>query len=193
MRIVGGSHRGLKLQAPPGSDIRPTTDRIREALFNILAHGRYGEAGQGLPRDARVVDAFAGTGALGLEALSRGAEHVTFLDTSPAALDLIQANTAACREQNNATILRGDATNPPPCTGAPCDLAFLDAPYNRGLAAPALAALATGGWLRPGAVAVVELAAKEVFDVPPGYSVTDDRNYGATRLLILEWNQPLPD
>ena len=186
MRFVAGSHRGRRLKAPAGNAVRPTRDRIREALFNLLAHNRW--HGAPLPRDAAVVDGFAGTGALGFEALSRGAAHVSFLENDPAALDLLRHNAALFQEApERIAILNCDATRPGRARRA-CDLALLDPPYGSGLAGAALDALARGGWLKPGALAVVEMAAKEpVVDPPPGFEALDERRYGATRLIILRW------
>ncbi len=184
MRIVAGSHRGRRLETPAGDAVRPTRDRIREALFNLLAHNRW--RGVALPRDAAVVDGFAGTGALGLEALSRGAAHVTFMENDPAALDLLRRNAALFDAADRIAILNCDATRPGRAREA-CHLALLDPPYGAGLAEPALAAFARGGWLEPGALAVIELAAKEPFEAPPGFDAMDERRYGATRLVILRW------
>ena len=183
MRIVGGRHRGRRLIAPPGDAVRPTSDRAREALFNILSHGDF--AAGGLPfADANVVDAFAGTGALGLEALSRGAARAAFIETDRAALTALRRNLAALDEEDAADIIAGDATRPPRAP-YPCALAFLDPPYRSGLAAPALAALAAMGWLTPRALAIAELAAKEPFSPPAGFAMIDERVYGAARLVFL--------
>lgn len=179
MRIVGGSHKGRRLDAPGGRVARPTADRAREALFNILAHSPHVDLD-----GAVVVDAFAGSGALGLEALSRGAAHVTFLENHPASLAAIRANVAALKEEARGTILRADATRPPPAT-APCTLALLDAPYNLELSAPCLAALSHRNWLAPGALAVAEVAAKEAFIPPEGFAMVDERIYGAARLVFV--------
>ncbi|CAA7624624.1 16S rRNA (guanine(966)-N(2))-methyltransferase RsmD [Magnetospirillum sp. UT-4] len=176
MRIVGGRHRGRRLAAPAGGATRPTADRAREALFNILAHSPL-VALDG----AVVVDAFAGSGALGLEALSRGAAAVTFLDSHPAALAAIRDNLKSLGE--TATVLRADATRPPAAV-APCTLAFLDAPYGKGLSEPALAALAGAGWLAESALCVVEVAAAEDFTPPDGFTVVDERRYGAAKLVF---------
>ena len=186
MRIVGGRHRGRKLAAPRGRDVRPTADRTREALFNILEHGHFVEGGGSPVRDAIVLDAFAGTGALGLEALSRGARHAVFMETAGEALDVLARNVAACREEGHAEILRVDATHPPPSRQS-CALAFLDPPYGSGLATPALRALAAAGWLEEGAVCNVELAAGESFTPPDGFAVTDERRYGAARIVLLRY------
>ncbi len=179
MRIVAGRNRGRRLATPAGSTARPTADRARQALVNILAHGE----GGGLD-GARVVDAFAGTGALGLEALSRGAAHACFLESHPASLAALAANIAALGEAERTTVIRGDATRPPPAV-LPCSLALLDPPYQSGLAGPCLEALAGAGWLADGAVAVVEVAAREPFAAPAGFAIADERIYGAARLVFL--------
>jgi 16S rRNA (guanine966-N2)-methyltransferase len=188
MRIIGGRHRGRKLSAPAGQDVRPTADRTREALFNILAHGRFATSGSPFA-GRRVLDAFAGTGAFGLEALSRGAVHATFLELAPAALKALAANVAGLGEEARTTLLRADATTPP-AAPAPCALVGLDPPYGSGLSSPCLAALAARGWLEPGALAVAEIAATEAFEPPPGFLVEDERRYAAARLVILRWAAP---
>jgi 16S rRNA (guanine966-N2)-methyltransferase len=183
MRVVGGRHRGRRLVAPPGDAVRPTSDRAREALFNILSHGEFAAAG--LPfADEAVLDAFAGTGALGIEALSRGAARALFIETDRAAIGALRRNLAALDEEDSADIVAGDATRPlrAPCA---CALAFLDPPYRSGLAPPALTALCEMGWLAPRALAVVELAAREDFAAPPGFAMIDERRYGAARLVFL--------
>ena len=177
MRIVGGKHKGRSLQAPDGTVARPTADRARQALFNILAHSDLGELD-----GAVVVDCFAGSGGLGLEALSRGAATVTFVENHPHSIAAIRANLTTLREQ--AEIIRADATKLP-MTKAACTLALLDAPYHSDLSAACLTALATQGWLADGALAVVEVAAKEDFTPPPGFTMHDQRIYGAARLIFL--------
>src|SRR5216683_4685004 len=156
LRIVGGSHRGRRLVAPPGELVRPTSDRAREALFNILSHGNF--AASGLPFAGRpVLDAFAGTGALGLEALSRGASAAVFIERERDALAALRRNIAALGEEDRAQIVAGDATRPPRAALA-CAIAFLDPPYHSGLAASALSALTAAGWLTPDTLAVIEIA-----------------------------------
>jgi 16S rRNA (guanine966-N2)-methyltransferase len=182
MRIVGGRHRGRRLWAPPGEAVRPTSDRAREALFDILSHGRF--AASGLPFAGKtVLDAFAGTGALGLEALSRGAARAVFIDNGAAALAALRRNVAALGESERAHILPGDATRPPRA-GEACALVFIDPPYRSGLAGPALAALDTAGWLAPAALVVVETAARERTPPPEGFMLVDERVYGAARLTF---------
>jgi 16S rRNA (guanine966-N2)-methyltransferase len=184
MRIVGGSHRGRPLQAPPGDRIRPTSDRAREALFNILAHRGWGPGGGPAYAGVTVLDAFAGTGALGLEALSRGAVRTIFLENDRTALATLRANVRALGEEARTATVPGDAAKPPAAT-ARCALAFLDPPYGKGLAAPALEALSAAGWLEPGAVCVVETATAEALGAPPGFTLLDERRYGAARLTFL--------
>ena len=184
LRIVGGRHRGRTIAAPEGQATRPTSSRARESLFNILAHAPWRGDGTSPLIDARVLDAFAGTGALGIEALSRGAAHATFLDSEPGVVKLIGENLRKLGETAKARVIRADATRPPPGREA-CDLVFLDPPYRSGLAAQALAALTDAGWLAPGAIATVELAHNEDLVPPDGFEAIDERRYGAARLVIL--------
>jgi 16S rRNA (guanine966-N2)-methyltransferase len=183
MRIVAGRHRGRRLLAPPGETVRPTSDRAREALFNILSHGQL--AAEGVPfAGVAVLDAFAGTGALGLEALSRGAAEAAFIELDREALATLRQNIAALDEDDHSRIIPCDATRPPRAPSA-YPLAFLDPPYRSGLAAAALTALDAAGWLAPDALAIVELAAREHLAPPAGFSLLDERVYGAARLLFL--------
>ena len=183
MRVVGGRHRGRRLIAPAGDTVRPTSDRAREALFNILSHGNFAAAGSPFA-DENVLDAFAGTGALGIEALSRGAARAAFIETDRDALRAVRQNLAALDEEDAADVISGDATRPPRAPFA-CALGFLDPPYRSGLAAPALTALAAMGWLAPRAVAVVEIAADEAFSPPDEFTLIDERKYGAAKLIFL--------
>lgn len=186
MRIVGGKHRGRRLTTPADRDVRPTTDRTREALFNILDHAGLGPEDGGAVDGARVLDAFCGTGALGLEALSRGAASAVFMDIDRRSLDLTLRNIGDLGEGGRATVLRADATRPPPAA-QPCDLLFADPPYGRGMAVTALTALAARGWLAPRSLAVVEIGASEVFAVPEGFEEVDRRRYGDTAVLFLRF------
>jgi len=194
MRIVGGRLRGRRLEAPGGMALRPTADRTREALFNILCRGKLDwrpdrqEGGNPLA-GARVLDAFAGTGALGLEALSRGAGFVIFMENQAAALNACRHNIDALDEtaQTGAAqteLLRCDVLRPPPAKD-PCGLVLMDPPYNQDLAPPALAALRAAGWLAPGALATIELMAAEPFTPPEGFETLDERKYGKARLVFL--------
>jgi 16S rRNA (guanine966-N2)-methyltransferase len=183
MRIVGGTLRRRPLQAPEGTDVRPTSDRARESLFNILAHRPERPLA-----GARVLDVFAGSGALGLEALSRGAAHCTFLETLPAALAAIRANVGKLGLAGQATVLRADALRPGPAPGGamlPATLVFLDPPYRSGLVAPSLQSLQQEGWLADAALVSVEIGGTEDLDPPDGFGVLDERRYGAAKLVLL--------
>jgi len=183
MRIVGGRHRGRRLAAPPGEVVRPTSDRAREALFNILSHGNF--AASGLPFAGRpVIDAFAGTGAVGLEALSRGASEAVFIEDNRDALAALRRNIDALGEEDRSHVVRGDATRPPRAV-AQAAVAFLDPPYGSGLAPACLTALAAAGWLLPDALAIVEIAADEDLVPPDGFAAIDTRVYGAAKLVFL--------
>ena len=186
LRIVGGRHRGRTIATPEGTGTRPTSNRAREALFNILAHASWREDGTSPLIDARVLDAFAGSGALGIEALSRGAAHATFLDNDATAIKLIGENLRKLGETAAAKVVRADATRPPPAREA-CDLIFLDPPYRSGLTGSALPALAAAGWLQRGAIATVELAHAEDLLAPPGFETLDERRYGAAKIVILRY------
>jgi len=184
MRIVGGRHRGRRLAVPPGGRVRPTGERAREALFDILMHAGFGPGGTSPVPGARVLDAFCGTGAFGLEALSRGAAHAVLLDVDMESLRHARDNAAALGETANVTVLRLDPARAGRAD-APATLAFLDPPYASDLAAPALMALRAGGWFAPEAVVVVELPAKKALEPPPGFTLLDERRYGAARLVFL--------
>ncbi|GAB3123203.1 16S rRNA (guanine(966)-N(2))-methyltransferase RsmD [Novispirillum itersonii] len=186
MRIVGGRFRGKLLTAPEGRDeVRPTSDRAREAVFNVLLHRFQGRNGFMLS-ESRVLDVFAGTGALGLEALSRGARHVTFLERGPQALQALKANIRSMRADAECAVIAGDALKPPQAR-QPVSLVFLDPPYAQPLCSPVLTALAEKGWLAPGAVAVAETARDAEAVVPPGFTVVDTRDYGKARVTFLVW------
>ncbi|MEG3619025.1 16S rRNA (guanine(966)-N(2))-methyltransferase RsmD [Magnetovibrio sp. PR-2] len=180
MRIVGGKHKGRPLDAPKGRDTRPTSDRAREAMFNVLAHlpdapGLHG---------AHVIDVFAGTGALGLEALSRGAAFATFVENHRAAQKTIQANIQTLDEGAQTQLLPIKAQTLPPAQ-TPVDYAFLDAPYEKNLTVPALETLIGQDWLKPAAIVMVEIAAEEDFVAPDQLTVIKDKTYGAAKVLFL--------
>lgn len=181
MRIVGGRLRGRPLAAPKSPSIRPTADRLRQSLFNILAHG-FGDPVSG----ARVLDLFAGTGAFGVEALSRGAAFALFVDDSAEARALLRENVAALGLGGMTRIFRRDATKLGPAHPlAPFSLAFLDPPYGHGLAERALTASLAGGWLVPEALVVVEEASKAAFAAPAGFAELERRRYDDTELIFL--------
>ena len=181
MRIIGGKWRGLHLAevgaGDPTAHLRPTSDRVREAIFNLLINGGYGNPVEG----ARVLDLFAGTGALGLEALSRGAEALTLVDDGAAARGLIARNIALCRCE--AVHLRLDATRLPGHGGAGFGLVFVDPPYGKGLGEVAMLSALAGGWLGPEALVVWEEGA--ALPAPPGFEQVDQRRYGDTYVTIL--------
>ena len=184
MRIVGGRWRGRRLTSVGAGDtaghLRPTSDRVRESLFNLLINA-HGDPVTG----ARVLDLFAGTGALGLEALSRGASHAVFVDDGAKAQKLLSANIGLLGAGSDTSVLRRNATRPGPAV-APCDLVFLDPPYGKGLGQRALEAARQGGWLADGAVIAWEENAR--MDPPDGFESLDHRRYGDTWINLLCWN-----
>ena len=181
MRIVGGRLRGRTLSAPRSQAIRPTADRLREALFNILTHS-YGDPASG----ARVLDLFAGTGALGIEAVSRGAAFTLFVDNGAEARALLRNNVESLGLGGVTKVYRRDATNPGPAHPMePFALAFLDPPYGKGLAETSLASLRDGGWLTAGALVVVEEAKAAAFVAPEGYEELERRAYDDTEFVFL--------
>lgn len=183
MRIIAGKLRGKKLAEVGVGDaaahLRPTTDRVRESLFNLLTSGKHGDSITG----KRVLDMFAGTGALGLEAFSRGAAHVTFVDDGTAARALLRENVGLCSAQGATKVFRRDATDLGAVTGAPFDLVFLDPPYGQGLGERALASAMAGGWIAPGALIVWEESAPPL--PPAGLDLLDQRRYGGTVITLL--------
>jgi 16S rRNA (guanine966-N2)-methyltransferase len=183
MRVVGGALRGRALAAPKSAAIRPTADRLRESLFNILAHA-YGDPVTG----ARVLDLFAGTGALGVEAASRGAAFTLFIDERAEARALLRENVTALGLGGTSRIFRRDATKLGPAHPLePFTLAFLDPPYGQGLAEKALASARDGGWLVPDALVVVEEATKAGFVVPACFSELEHRRYDDSEFIILRY------
>ena len=176
MRIVGGTHRGRKLVAPADDRVRPTSDRVREALFNILSHNR-----PSLPSGARVLDLFAGTGAFGLEALSRGAAHVTFVDSAPSSLKLVRDNADTLGLRDDCTIMRRDAAALPKAD-QPVGLVFADPPYGKDLIAPALASAHKGGWIGPDTIILVETAAEEDLTLDSPFQFEKHWTYGQTKI-----------
>jgi 16S rRNA (guanine966-N2)-methyltransferase len=182
MRVVGGALRGRAIIAPKSKAIRPTADRLRESLFNILIHS-FDDPVSG----ARVLDLFAGTGALGIEALSRGAAFTLFVDDGAEARALLRENMAALGLGGTSKIFRRNATKlgePQPL--APFSLAFLDPPYGQGLATAALNSARAGGWLTPDALIVVEETTKAQFATPAGFREIDRRQYDDTEFVFLQ-------
>lgn len=182
LRILGGLWRGRVIAAPEDREVRPTAQRTRESLFNRLLHSfddrAFTLAG------ASVVDVCAGSGALGLEALSRGAAHATFIEHAPTALALLERNIATLGAEDRTRILRADARSLP--RGTPCDLALIDPPYGAGLAGPILNGLRAQNWLRPGALVSVETDADEETPSADGYELIDRRATGRAAVAILQ-------
>lgn len=183
MRIIGGERRGLKLaevgEGDAAAHLRPTTDRVRESIFNLLVNGTHGNPIPG----ARVLDLFAGTGALGLEALSRGAARVAFVEDGVTGRALIRRNVELMRAMGTTDLWRRDATRMGPNRGAGYDLIFLDPPYGQGLGEKALASCLDGGWIAPGAMIVWEENTPP--QVPEGLILLDQRKYGDTLVTLL--------
>jgi 16S rRNA (guanine966-N2)-methyltransferase len=181
VRIVGGELRGRALATPRTQSIRPTTDRTREAVFNVLAH-RFPEALNG----RRVLDLFAGTGALGLEALSRGAASAVFIEEGAEGRGLIRENVEAFGLSGRTRIFRRDATSLGPIgTLQPFGLVFADPPYNKQLGEAALLSALNGGWLEPDALCLVEESAAASFALPQGFVTEDERSYGETLIRFI--------
>ncbi|MGH6862191.1 MAG: 16S rRNA (guanine(966)-N(2))-methyltransferase RsmD [Phyllobacterium sp.] len=181
MRIVGGKFRGRSLATPASNAIRPTTDRTRESLFNILVHNHPEKF-----EATRVLDLFAGTGALGLEALSRGARYGVFIEESTEGRGLIRTNVEAFGLLGNTKIFRRDATSLGDAgTIEPFDLVFADPPYGKGLGEKAFQSALDGGWLRPGALLVLEEEAGAIIDLGPRFAVVEERSYGGTIVRIV--------
>lgn len=186
MRITGGRLGGRSLVSPDDERVRPTSDKVRQAIFNVLAHRDF-DIGFSL-EGARVIDLFAGTGALGIEALSRGASYALFVDDSAESRALIRTNVEALAFTGVTKIWRRDATSLGPIAagaGGPFELAFLDPPYRKDLVPRALASLRDGNWLAPNAIVVVETAKDEQVSPADEYTLLDDRLYGDTRVTIL--------
>lgn len=179
MRIVGGSHRNRAFVAPAGRFTRPTTDRLRETIFNIL-HNR------GLVKGQRVLDVFAGSGALGMESLSRGASFAAFIEQNPSAIGVIAQNLEQLGLADRAQIFKRDAVRPGHNKLPPYDLAFFDPPYRQAFLKPSILAMAKDGWLAPKALLVLELAGDEEFVVPTGFELDDQRESGETKLILLQ-------
>jgi 16S rRNA (guanine966-N2)-methyltransferase len=185
LRIIAGRHRGRRIETPTGLATRPTSDRAREALFAILEHG------EPRLRGARFLDLFSGSGAVALEAVSRGAASALCIDQASDAVAAIRCNITALGEEERVAVTRADACR---LGVGPdrFDIAFLDPPYGSGLAVPALVALVDQGWLSSRARLAVEIAQRETFALPPGLVAEDERRYGAARLLLLRATNDTP-
>ncbi len=180
MRVVGGEFRGRSLATPKSQDIRPTSDRLRQTLFDILAHAHDDKL-----KGGRVLDLFAGTGALGIEALSRGAAYALFVEDGVEARGLIRQNIETLGLTGRSRVFRRDATALGPAgTVPPADLVFADPPYEKGLGELALAGARDGGWLNPGALCILEESAKAPLDTLDGFEQIDRRDVGDSRLVF---------
>jgi 16S rRNA (guanine966-N2)-methyltransferase len=182
MRIVGGTLSGRKIEPPTSLTTRPMMDRIRQALFNILEHHDWGRQIGNVVTDAHVLDGFCGTGALGLEAISRGATEAYMFDNDSTAVKTANQNATTLGIQNQCRIFLGDALAPPTAPGAPCKLVFLAPPYRKNLIPPALLAYGAAGWIDRQALIVAETAKKEPLELPPAYTELFFRSYGDTML-----------
>ena len=182
LRIIAGELRGRMIDIPPGDHARPTGARVREALFSILSHMDPGV------QDSRILDACAGSGALGFEALSRGADHVIFLDSDRRTADAITANGRALNVADLITVRRADAKHPPKASGGQCDIVFLDPPYDSDVAALAPAAIAATGWIGPDTLVVIETRRATPVLPETGFKTIDSRDYGDTSLYFLKFS-----
>lgn len=185
MRIVGGQFRAKNLISPSGLATRPTSDRARQAVFNILEHASWRPFS--LPEDSHVLDVFAGTGALGLESLSRGASDAVFIEQAPDALKALRMNIDSLKLGPRTQVLRLDAQKPPPrpAATAPRNLVFLDPPYGLNLGLAALNAFCAQGWIADKAVCVMEMAKKQPEPLPDGFTLADTRHYGVAEVRFL--------
>ena len=185
MRIVAGKFKGREIKGPASGATRPTSDRVRESIFNILAHGIEGFNLE----DARVLDLFAGTGALGLEAISRGAKFCCFVDADAGARGVIRTNADVCGVIGQTRIWRRDATDLGPCAPhTPYGLAFADPPYGKALGEKALTSVLEGGWLTTGGIVVLEETARSVVVEVPRLTLLDTREYGDTQVRFYRLN-----
>ncbi len=193
MKIVAGKHKGRSVEGTKERSVRPTTSRVRESMFNLLKHGKFlysddfiSDDNPDLIEGRKLADIFCGTGVLGLEAISRGAEHVTFIDQSPKSLELTRHNVASLGEEENSKFIRSDSTNLPRAA-YPCKLVFIDPPYHKNLAIPSLKSLAEQGWLEYGAVVVLEHGKQDDIVTPEGYNLLDHRSHDKTKISIYQY------
>ncbi len=182
LRIIAGDLRGRMIDIPPGNHARPTSSRVREALFSILTHMEPGV------QDSRILDACAGSGALGFEALSRGADHVTLLDSDRRTADAITANGRALNVVDRITVRRADAKHPPRAAGRPCNILFLDPPYDSDVAALAPSALAATGWIGPDTLVVIETRRATPVLPETGFETIYTRDYGDTSVYFQKFS-----
>lgn len=184
MRIIGGTYKGKKLFSPEGDQTRPMAVRIKETIFNKLAHAFTKQDGTPNIRNATLIDAFGGTGALALEALSRGARHATLIELSKESHQIIRQNIQAMGLQSQTTLVKGDATQPPKALTS-VDLAFVAPPYRKNLVKPTLIALDNQGWLNHDTLIVIEIATSEQLDIPTGYDILFEKAYRTAHIFYL--------
>jgi 16S rRNA (guanine966-N2)-methyltransferase len=187
MRVISGKYRGRRIETVSDKKLRPTMGIAREALFNILSHGRFAIEGERLFDDCRVLDLFCGCGALSIEALSRGASHATLMDIDQEHLDIAKKNIRSLGESDNCSFIRGDSSTPPPAR-VPCNLVFIDPPYGKGLVTTALKNLISGKWLAEKAIIVIETGKNEDLQIPETFENIDDRIYSNSRIRIFEYH-----
>jgi len=179
MRIIAGKHRGRKLEAPEGKSVRPTTDRMRERVFSMLQHHRYPAL-----LGAKVADLYAGTGALGLEALSRGAAHATFVEKTQSTFSCLKRNMESLKEDDNVSLMKISA-RALPFANEPYDIIFMDPPYHKDMVEPTLHCLLERGWLADGGLVIAELAIDDALTIPDALTIVDDRKQGRQRMLFM--------
>lgn len=179
MRIVGGNLSGRVIKAPAGRGTRPTSDRVREAVFNIIAHNNWENLPEDIFEGAQVLDAFCGTGALAFECLSRGSAHASLFDLDKQALSIAKENAKTLGLEKSCTIMHADATRPPKAKEA-CNIIFLDPPYKKNLIDKSLPALEKSGWIAPHALIIAETSKNEELDLPEGFTALASRTYGDT-------------
>ena len=186
-RIISGIYKGRKIALPKGLMIRPTSERLREAMFNIIFHNQWFQANKYSLKGLNVLDAFAGSGALGLEALSRGANEVVFLETDKIVKNILISNIKSINENARVSVFSRDATNPGlPPKNKTFSLLFIDPPYYSGLAIKSINAILSSGWLSNNSIVAVEIDSKEEWKIPNQFELLIDRNYGRSRLIFIK-------
>ena len=187
MRVTSGYCRGKTILTPPQGGIRPTAERVRQAVFNTLCHGNTNIGVEDHVKGSRLIDVFCGTGAMAFEALSRGAEHASCIDINKIALDYCRTNAKNLGVSNKMEIISSSALSPPPAK-QPCSLIFLDPPYFTELAPSALKSLAAAGWIKNGAICVVETSWNEILVWPKRAKILQEKKYGKTKITFLNWS-----
>ncbi|MEN8236071.1 MAG: 16S rRNA (guanine(966)-N(2))-methyltransferase RsmD [Pseudomonadota bacterium] len=185
MRIVTGIHKGHALSRPPGHITRPMMDKVRESVFNILMHQNWKVCSGTILEGAIVLDAFAGSGAIGLEAISRGAKQAYFFDKSPKALGIVRENVWNLKEQDRCKLLKVDATNPPRAPQS-MDLVFLDPPFGKNLVLACLPPLIKTGWINNNTIIVAEVESGKPLSLPAGVHILLEKSYGAAQVFFLQ-------